>query len=139
MGKNSFDFYFALFGCARTRAGLVIFNWRLAPAELAAQIADSEVRHAIVEREQANLWEAACAHLNTAPQVIWNDEQERLETRVDPCSDKHVAKHPHLADTAFPRDTSATMANSTGLLISTGRPTLQRRSETLAPAPKRGS
>src|SRR3546814_9376923 len=23
MGKNSFDFYFALFGCARTRAGLV--------------------------------------------------------------------------------------------------------------------
>src|SRR3546814_2895680 len=64
MGKNSFDFYFALFGCARTRAGLVIFNWRLAPAELAGQIADSEASHAIVEREQAELWEAACAHLS---------------------------------------------------------------------------
>ncbi len=29
LGKNSFDFYFALFGVARTRAGLVIYNWRL--------------------------------------------------------------------------------------------------------------
>ena len=51
IGKNSFDFYFALFGCARTRSGLVIYNWRLAPRELAEQIADSEARHAIVERE----------------------------------------------------------------------------------------
>src|SRR3546814_12153100 len=87
MGKNSFDFYFALFGCARTRAGLFIFNWRLAPAELAAQIADSEVRPAIVEREQAALWEAACAPLHTPPQVIWIAEQETRENRPPACSD----------------------------------------------------
>lgn len=35
MGNNSFDFYFALFGRARTRSGLVIYNWRLAASELA--------------------------------------------------------------------------------------------------------
>src|SRR3546814_14411991 len=55
MGTNSFDFYFALFGCQSTRAGLVIFNWGLAPAELAAQIADSEGRPHIDNDDPADL------------------------------------------------------------------------------------
>ncbi len=71
MGKNSFDFYFALFGIAKTRAGLVIYNWRLAAAELAAQIADSRARVAIVERECADLWNAACAGIGDPPEPIW--------------------------------------------------------------------
>jgi acyl-CoA synthetase (AMP-forming)/AMP-acid ligase II len=133
MGKNSIDFYFALFGCARTRAGLVIFNWRLAPAELAAQIADSEVRHAIVEREQAELWEAACAHVTTPPQVIWIDEQETLESRVAACSDKPVAKRPRLEDTAFQLYTSGTTGNAKGVMLSHGGTNMMRLSEHLEP------
>jgi long-chain acyl-CoA synthetase len=29
LGKNSFDFYFAFFGCAKTQAALVVLNWML--------------------------------------------------------------------------------------------------------------
>src|SRR3546814_18003772 len=108
MCKNSFDFYFALFGCARTRAGLVIFNWRLAPAELAGQIADSEASHAIVEREQAELWEAACAHLSAPPKTIWIDEATTLESLVQDESEKPIGKTPRLEDTAFQLYTSGT-------------------------------
>ena len=61
IGRNSLDFYFALFGAARTRNGLVIYNWRLSALELSAQIGDSGARIAIVERDVEALWSAACA------------------------------------------------------------------------------
>ena len=54
IGRNSLDFYFALFGAAKTRSGLVIYNWRLSVPELSAQIEDSAARVAIVERTAAN-------------------------------------------------------------------------------------
>ncbi len=134
MGKNSFDFYFALFGCARTRAGLVVFNWRLAPAELAAQIADSDVRHAIVEREQAELWAAACGHLSAPPEVIWIDEEDTLEKRVSGLSDQPLPHSPLLEDTAFQLYTSGTTGNAKGVMLSHGGTNMMRLSEHLEPA-----
>jgi len=41
LGKNSVDFYVSLFGCAKTRAGFVVLNWRLSAPELMAQIKNS--------------------------------------------------------------------------------------------------
>lgn len=134
MGKNSFDFYFALFGCARTRSGLVIYNWRLAAPELAQQIADSRARFAIVERECEPLWEAACALLDAPPQAIWIDGEESLEARVAAYPATRPAVHVELEDTAFQLYTSGTTGQPKGVMLAHGSTNMMRLCEHLEPA-----
>jgi acyl-CoA synthetase (AMP-forming)/AMP-acid ligase II len=118
IGKNSFDFYFALFGCSRTRSGLVIFNWRLAAAELAAQILDSGVRAVIVDREIETLWNAACSFLASPPRAVWIDEQKSLESIVANCSSEPPATRVCLDDIAFQLYTSGTTGRAKGVMFS---------------------
>lgn len=134
MGKNSFDFYFALFGCARTRSGLVIYNWRLAAPELAQQIADSQARFAIVERECEPLWQAACGLLSTPPEAIWIDAGDTLEARVAGLSDAPPAVHVELDDTAFQLYTSGTTGKPKGVMLAHGATNMMRLCEHLEPA-----
>jgi acyl-CoA synthetase (AMP-forming)/AMP-acid ligase II len=56
LGKNSLDFYLALFGATRAGACFVPLNWRLAATELATVVRDAEVHFAIVEREFETTW-----------------------------------------------------------------------------------
>lgn len=133
MGKNSFDFYFALFGCARTRSGLVIFNWRLAPRELAEQIADSEARYAVVERELEPLWQAACAFLEMPPAAIWIDGDDTLEALVADRPETPPAIHVELEDTAFQLYTSGTTGRAKGVMLAHGATNMMRLSEHLEP------
>jgi len=134
MGKNSFDFYFALFGCAKTANGLVIFNWRLSIPELALQIADSEAPVAIVEREFASLWNDACALLETPPRTIWIDAKDSLEAQVadQPLTPPAVAIG--LDDTAFQLYTSGTTGKPKGVMLSHGGINNMRLCEHLEPA-----
>ena len=133
-GKNSFDFYFALFGCARTRAGLVVFNWRLAPAELAEQISNSETRLIIAERELETLLSAALAILDNPPEVVWLDAQVTMESLVAEQPDTPPDATIRESDVAFQLYTSGTTGRAKGVMLSHKSTNLMRLSEHLEPA-----
>lgn len=134
LGKNSFDFYLAMFGCARTRSGLVIYNWRLAAPELADQLMDSGSRFAIVEREMEPLWTAACGLLDQPPEAIWIDASETLESRVEHYPDSRPDLHVELEDVALQLYTSGTTGQAKGVMLAHGSANMMRLSEHLEPA-----
>lgn len=133
-GKNSFDFYIAFFGCGHTRAGMVIFNWRLAAPELAVQIADSETGLIIAEREMEPLLAPALAILENPPKVVWIDETETFESLIANEHDTRPGVLVREADTAFQLYTSGTTGKPKGVMLAHKGINLMRLSEHLEPA-----
>lgn len=133
-GKNSFDFYIALFGSARTRGGLVAFNWRLAIPELAMQIADSDTRLIIAEREMQPLLDAALLEMATPPDIFWIDDQASFEIAITafPASPPAVAISED--DTAFQLYTSGTTGRPKGVMLSHRGINMMRLSEHFEPS-----
>ena len=134
IGRNRLDFYFALFGTAKTRSGLVIYNWRLSPLELSAQIEDSGARVAIVDRDCAALWSAACALLSEPPETIWIDDQTSLESITAKSSVEPPAGYVELEDIAFQLYTSGTTGKPKGVMLTHGATNHMRLCEHLEPA-----
>jgi acyl-CoA synthetase (AMP-forming)/AMP-acid ligase II len=134
LGKNSPDFYFALFGCARTRAGLVVLNWRLAPSELAVQVEDSQARLVIVERGLATLWEQSATGMESPPQILWIDEFETLEAAAGQQSHESPSERVSEDDTAFQLYTSGTTGRPKGVMLDHRGINVMRLCEHLEPA-----
>jgi len=66
LGKNSDDFFVALFGTAKAGACFCPLNWRLSKAELKIVLADVGAACAFVESEFAPLWDAILAETDLA-------------------------------------------------------------------------
>jgi acyl-CoA synthetase (AMP-forming)/AMP-acid ligase II len=133
-GKNSLDFYLAFFGCARTEAGMVVLNWRLAAAELAVQIADCESQLVFVERELLELWDAATADLPSPPQIILIDESDTFEAMISDQPENAPGIIVSEASTAFQLYTSGTTGRPKGVMLAHHGTNMMRLCEHLEPA-----
>ena len=134
LGKNSSDFYFALFGCAKTRAGFVVLNWRLTAVELAEQIRDSETQLIFAEREMQPLLDEACVLADVKAEAIWFDARDTLETLVDGEPSTRPEITVSEGDTAIQLYTSGTTGRCKGVMMSHAAINYMRLCEHFEPA-----
>jgi len=134
LGKNSVDFYESLFGCAKTRAGFVVLNWRLSAPELMAQIKDSETTLVFVERDMKALWEEACRLLDSSPKPLWFDADSPVESLAEGYPDERPEIWVSEDDTAIQLYTSGTTGQPKGVMLSHGGINRMRLCEHFEPA-----
>ena len=81
LGKNSDDFFLALFGTVKHGACFCPLNWRLSEPELCRVLADADARFAFIEPEFASLW---ASMLSASGLQIPSQEVDRSRGEDDP-------------------------------------------------------
>ncbi|MET0545130.1 MAG: AMP-binding protein [Caulobacterales bacterium] len=120
LGKNTLDFYFAMFGVSKTQSCFTVFNWRLSPTELAEQVADSATRLVIVERDLLELWGAARDIAKLEIEEVLIDSENSLEVAVQSFPDERPSAFVSEEDTAIQLYTSGTTGRAKGVMLSHG-------------------
>jgi long-chain acyl-CoA synthetase len=92
LGKNSLDYFGAMFGTVKAGACFVPLNWRLSPHELAVVLADLKPSFAFIEREYEATWSSVCKLADFSPPHVVFDE----ETTLEAWSSDQPAAPPHL-------------------------------------------
>ncbi len=115
-GKNSFDFFLAMYGTAKAGACFVPLNWRLAPVELAAIILNADGRFAIVERESEAVWDEICDAAKIRPETLLIDDTNTLSAWSSAQPDEAAKLHIREDDPAIILYTSGTTGIPKGVV-----------------------
>jgi acyl-CoA synthetase (AMP-forming)/AMP-acid ligase II len=132
LAKNTPEFFEVMFGCAKIGAILVGLNWRLAPPEISAIVADSDPKLIIVGVSERALLEPAAARSRLivgfgAEFDTWRNDEPQTDPEFEPNGD----------DVAMLLYTSGTTGVPKGVMITHAGLGFSRRlaSETWAMTP----
>jgi acyl-CoA synthetase (AMP-forming)/AMP-acid ligase II len=133
-GRNSADFYFAMFGTAKTAGCFTPLNWRLTASEIAVLIEDSGLRLAIVDEDLIGLWDEACQAAGLSVSTVKIDAQSTLEDHVSAQPDSRPDLTISEDDCAIQLYTSGTTGRPKGVMLTHGGFNRMRLCEHLEPA-----
>ncbi len=122
VGRNTAAFFLLLYGAIKAGIVVVPVNWRLAPPEICAIIADSRARVLVLGREYTD--EPAYANLPGVSLVLAGEHGSgslpRLSEWSTACSDTPVDHAVEAADIAVQLYTSGTTGQPKGVMLSHG-------------------
>lgn len=130
LGKNSDDFFIAMFGTAKAGAAFLPLNWRLAPPEIDEVLQDSRPRLIVFEEDLAPLLPPVAPNCRT----ISIGEDRRIDAyQAEICKEGPLPRVGE-DDVAILLYTSGTTGQPKGVLLTHGSVNRMRLCEHLEPA-----
>jgi acyl-CoA synthetase (AMP-forming)/AMP-acid ligase II len=120
LGKNSLDYFLAMFGVIKAGCCFTPLNWRLSIGELAAIINDADGICAFVESAFESVWERAIAQSGMKVAVHWIDHEMALENAYANVSKRPLKMTTSEDDGAVQLYTSGTTGLPKGVVLTHG-------------------